>query len=357
MKLIAYYLPQFHTIPENDEWWGKGFTEWSNVKKAKPLYEGHLQPRVPLNDNYYDLSEIETIEWQTRLLDEYNVYGLCYYHYWFGGKRLLEKPAEMLLANKQINQRFCFCWANADWRKTWIKENTILQKQEYGDEDEWEAHLNYLLPFFLDDRYIKIDGKPVFVILNMLTIPNAEKRFKYYDDFCKTHGFNGIELIQSINTRKQRPLCFVKSVTYREPSITHYSINSKLKTAINIFRKNKKYNIFKKPVFYKWQKIANESLKYLSEVKPSIKTYAGVFKEWDSTSRHGNHGFVISKPSVNEFESYLQRLKEAIESDSNYSEFVFFTAWNEWCECCYLEPDNENEYGFLRAVKKVCEND
>ena len=149
MKIITFYLPQFHTIPENDEWWGEGFTEWVNMKKAQPLYEGHYQPRVPLNNNYYDLSDPETMRWQVSLANKYGVYGWCLYHYWFNGKLLLEKPVENLLRDKSLNIHYCLSWANEPWTNGWVAEKAkVLIAQRYGREKEWKEHFDYLLPFF-----------------------------------------------------------------------------------------------------------------------------------------------------------------------------------------------------------------
>ena len=186
-KLIAHYLPQFHRIPENDAWWGEGFTEWTSVKAARPLFEGHRQPRKPLNDYYYDLSDVETLRWQSHLAKQYGIYGFSFYHYWFkDGKRVLEKPAEMLLQDKSINLNFCFNWANQTWARTWSKfvvdsqnvwagtlerkrhtnekNQGILLEQKYGEKEAWQEHIRYLIPFFQDERYIKIDSRPVFII-------------------------------------------------------------------------------------------------------------------------------------------------------------------------------------------------
>ena len=132
MKIIAFYLPQFHTFEENDMWWGEGFTEWTNVKKAEPLFEGHMQPKIPLNKNYYNLLDLDTLKWQCELSREYGVYGFCYYHYWFDGKMLMNKPMEMLLGHPEINQKFCICWANENWTKAWAKrDKTILVSQTF----------------------------------------------------------------------------------------------------------------------------------------------------------------------------------------------------------------------------------
>ena len=154
MKIIAFYLPQFHNIPENDEWWGNGFTEWTNVKKAKPIFEGHQQPKVPLNNNYYNLLDDNVKVWQADLAKKYGVYGFCYYHYWFNGKMLLEKPMEQMLENKEVDIPFCISWANEPWTKAWVgDEKKMLIAQEYGQEEEWKEHFMYLLPFFKDERY------------------------------------------------------------------------------------------------------------------------------------------------------------------------------------------------------------
>ena len=172
MKIIAFYLPQFHNIPENDEWWGDGFTEWTNVKKAKPLYEGHMQPRVPLGGNYYNLLDDNVKIWQADLAKKYGVYGFCYYHYWFNGKMLLEKPMEQMLANKEVDIPFCICWANEPWTKAWVgDERKLLIAQEYGQEEEWKQHFMYLLPFFKDERYITKNGKPLFVFYRPDIVP------------------------------------------------------------------------------------------------------------------------------------------------------------------------------------------
>ena len=181
-KIIAFYLPQYHAIPENDQWWGKGFTEWTNVKKAKPLFEGHDQPRIPLNHNYYNLLDDNTKIWQANLAKKYGVYGFCYYHYWFkGGKKLLEKPAEQMLSNKSIDLPFCFCWANENWTRNWDGGNReIMVEQDYGNKDDWECHFQYLLQFFKDKRYITVDGKPLFIIYKPDLIIDIYEMVKYF---------------------------------------------------------------------------------------------------------------------------------------------------------------------------------
>lgn len=193
MKIIAFYLPQFHDIPENDEWWGKGFTEWVNVKKAKPMYKGHEQPRVPLNNNYYNLLDDEVKVWQAELAKQYGIYGFCYYHYWFNGKLLLEKPMSQMLSNKKIDIPFCICWANEPWTRAWVGEKKVLITQKYGKIDDWVKHFNYLLPFFKDNRYIKNDNKPFFVIYRPEIIGCLKEMVECWDRLAKKNGFKGID--------------------------------------------------------------------------------------------------------------------------------------------------------------------
>ena len=195
MKKFAFFLPQFHEIEENNLWWGKGFTEWTNVKKAKPFYKGHALEK-PLNNNYYNLLEKATVEWQTELMKKYCVDGLIYYHYWFEGKMLMEKPAENLLNWKDIDQRFFFCWANHTFSRGGHRSREILIEQTYGDKEDWKKHFEYLLPFFKDERYQKENNKPLFMIF-ISDFAEKEKMFKYFDQKCKENGFDGICLIES----------------------------------------------------------------------------------------------------------------------------------------------------------------
>ena len=176
MKVLALYLPQYHCFKENDEWWGKGFTEWTNTKKAKPLYRNHYQPKEPLNDNYYDLSNVDVMINQAKLAKKYGVSGFVYYHYWFNGKKLMEKPLELMRKNKGVDMNYCLSWANEPWTRSWDgKAKEILIDQCYGDKSDWTKHYNYLSNFFSDDRYIKIDNKPVLFIYRINSIENHDE--------------------------------------------------------------------------------------------------------------------------------------------------------------------------------------
>ncbi|MDH6459272.1 hypothetical protein M2102_002923 [Fusobacterium sp. PH5-7] len=355
MKIIAYYLPQFHEIEENNLWWGKGFTEWRNVKNGKKLFKGHNQPLKPLNDNYYNLLDKKTVEWQTKLGNEYGIYGFCYYHYWFKGKKILEKPAENLLKWKKIKQNFCFCWANHSWKKTWNGLNELLIKQEYGLEEDWQEHFNYLKDFFSDERYIKIDDRPVFLIYQPEDILKFNEMINFFDKKCKKIGYSGIYIIESKNNLKNLNFSSVKSsaMVLREPNccIGKRNILQKVIQKLkNNFSKNYLYFVQK----YKYEEFIKKSIDISKEFL-NEKTYPGIFTGWDNTPRHGRRGYVIEGNTPELFKEYLVEQKKIMKEKN--IEYIFLNAWNEWAEGMYLEPDEKFKYDYLKAIKKAIETE
>ncbi|EHO80254.1 glycosyltransferase WbsX family protein [Fusobacterium ulcerans] len=355
MKIIAYYLPQFHEIEENNLWWGKGFTEWRNVKNGKKLFRRHNQPLKPLNDNYYNLLDKKTVEWQTKLGNEYGIYGFCYYHYWFKGKKILEKPAENLLKWKEIKQNFCFCWANHSWKKTWNGLNELLIKQEYGLEEDWQEHFNYLEDFFSDERYIKIDDRPVFLIYQPEDILKFNEMINFFDKECKKIGYSGIYIIESKNNLKNLNLSSVKSsaMVLREPNccLTKRNIFQKVTQRLkNNFSKNYLYFVQK----YKYEEFIKKSIDISKEFL-NEKTYPGIFTGWDNTPRHGRRGHVIEGNTPELFKEYLLEQKKIMKEKN--IEYIFLNAWNEWAEGMYLEPDEKFKYDYLKTIKKAIETE
>ena len=200
MKIIAFYLPQFHEIKENNEWWGEGFTEWRNVKTSVQTYKGQYMPRVPLNNNYYSLLDVETLKWQAKIAKEYGIYGFACYHYWFEEGMLLEKPAELMLRHPEVDMPFCFSWANHTWKRNWAnKSDEILREQTYGDEKEWRRHFDYLLPFFRDDRYIKVEGKPMMILYNPLHVEEFPAMMECWQRWAKEAELPGIFFLHQQN--------------------------------------------------------------------------------------------------------------------------------------------------------------
>ena len=360
MKTIAMYLPQFHRVVENDEWWGEGFTEWTAVKGAKPLFEGHRQPKEPLNDNYYDLIEKETMIWQSQLADRYKVYGFCFYHYWFkDGKKILEKPAENLLLWTDINIRFCFCWANQSWARTWsnlVSKNSwarkfekvltkaendfgILLEQKYGREKEWREHFNYLLPFFKDKRYIKIEGKPVFNIFSPTIISCLEEMLGKWNEWAIEAGFSGLYIIASNSSLEG---CRnVDAYLIHEPTYTRSTLGNAMMDDNQYGDEwNRRFSYDKT-----WSAILNR------EYRSDRKVYVGGFVNYDDTPRHSVAGTCYSDAAVDKFKYYFEKL--VVKNILLKNEFTFLNAWNEWGEGMYLEPDKENGYGYLEAINLV----
>ncbi|MBO7119858.1 MAG: glycoside hydrolase family 99-like domain-containing protein [Bacteroidaceae bacterium] len=355
-KVIAYYLPQFHAIPENDEWWGKGFTDWVNVKKAKPLFKRHQQPKCPLNNNYYDLSDPETLRWQAELAKEYSVYGFCFYHYWFNGKLLLEKPAELLLANKDIDVNFCFSWANEPWARTWDgKAHQVLMPQNYGSKDDWKAHFNYLLPFFKDKRYIKEDNRPMLLIYKSTSIPCAKEMMDCWNELARKEGFDGIHFVETLRGQEldKRPLPFLAKVEF-EPvrSNLHQPwivLNYKRIRRIVIGAINAVFHLsIPQNSPFRFEDVAKRSI----ALESPEGTYGGIFTGWDNTPRRGAISTIVLPPTKEELKNYL--ISKIRQTQSHYhTNYIFVNAWNEWAEGAVLEPDTIHHYQYLETVKEV----
>lgn len=359
MKIFAFFLPQFHEIPENNEWWGEGFTEWVNVKKAKPLFSGHQQPKTPLHQNYYNLLERKTMEWQTQLMHEYGVDGMIYYHYYFKGKKLLEKPCENLLKWKELDQKFFFCWANHSWIRSWNGTSEMLLEQTYGTQEDWEAHFQYLLPFFRDERYEKKANAPLFALFQ-LKFPEKEEMFRYLDQRCKDEGFSGLYLIETFGGSSRagkfkedfdafRSNCtsVTKDIMFREPAnaIADYqrcSVKFYMKRVIRKIHSIMKSSDVKRQDYFQVFD-GNKLFGKMMETELSYEGIKGLFFEWDNTPRHGKRGYVITPVSRDIFFKYMDAIKD--------EEYVFVNAWNEWAEGMILEPTEENGYSYLEMIR------
>lgn len=361
MKFVAFYLPQFHEIPENNTWWGKGFTDWVNVKKAKPFFKGHRQPRVPLGDDYYDLSNIETIKKQALIAEKYGIYGFCFYHYWFNGKLLLEKPVELLLNNKDVNLRYCFSWANESWARTWDGKNReYLIKQDYGDKKDWVVHFNYFLDFFKDERYIKINGKPVLLIYKYSLIPNFEEMISLWSDMAKKAGFPGIYLVETLRDKSESNHCdaFDAHVEF-EPA---RSINTRSSTILWYERVRRLFfHMLNKVLGTKKLENKNMNFSDITNVSLAFKnkknTFGGIFLGWDNSPRKTTRATIILEPSEEELIDYIEKKIDSVEKNNDSdNQFIFINAWNEWAEGTYLEPDTINKFKYLEIIKRYSEN-
>lgn len=356
MKVLALNLPQFHEIPENNEWWGKGFTEWTNVKKAVPLFEGHSQPKKPIDGYYYDLTKKKDINRQAELAKKYGLSGFVYFHYWYEGRKLLEKPCEILLDNKDIDIEYCFCWANHSWTRAWDgKENQVLLEQTYGKEQDWDKHIEYLLKFFADERYIKKDNRPVLVIYNTSVIPNVDKMIEFWNKKLNQKGYGNLYIIEYISTKCPKPGCSFSDAVYEdEPLYT-------LRFEINVIEIAKRLYAKKTETidYQDYDRIWNLLLKK-NRTYNGRKIVRGCFTDWDNSPRRGKNGSMIVKgASPSKFRVYFNELLNNCDRKDISNDFVIINAWNEWGEGAILEPSVHDGYGYLEAVfeaKEFLEN-
>lgn len=373
MKIIAFYLPQFHNIPENDEWWGNGFTEWTNVKAAKPIYDGHHQPRVPLNNNYYNLLDDNIKIWQAEIAKQHGIYGFCYYHYWFNGRLILEKPMEQMLRNKNVDIPFCICWANEPWTKSWLGKKTVLIPQTYGDEREWKNHFEYLLPFFRDPRYIREDNCPVIIIYRPTVMSCVAQMTSFWKKLAIDSGFDGIKLMclaDNLLPENRAIYSSFDNIIEWQPSAAKYIKKESKYPLINTLKSARRRVLARLEQltgidFRQWDPaniIKNKELQFLSYdqvwndilniVPSSSKNLPGAFVRWDNTPRFHEKGSVIKGATPEKFGEYIKN--QIIHAKDTYkSDKLFLFAWNEWAEGGYLEPDEEYGYGYLNALREA----
>lgn len=362
------YLPQYHRIPENDLWWGEGFTDWVSAKNATPLFKMHNQPKIPLDDNYYDLADVNAIKWQADLARSYGIDGFGIYHYWFSSsQKLLTTPAELLLQNKEINIPFFFAWDNCSWVRTWSKlkhntnawspkfdkqrddaENGVLAELKYGDKTDWEIHFNYLLPFFLDQRYIKVDNKPVFIFFNYYDKTCMGEMIKYWHKLATENGFDGMYIMSRENPYDG--MMGLDGLFSYEPMFTAWQNK-------NIFfrvyaKMAEKYRRKDRLQIFNYDRVWQSIIRHARGNHKSKLMYGG-FVNYDDTPRRGNRGKIVYGGTPEKFQNYLDQLYSI--SQSQGKEFIFLTAWNEWGEGAYLEPDTTDGYAYLEAVKAVKE--
>ncbi len=361
-KILAIYLPQFHTIPENDMWWGKGFTEWTNVKRGKPFYPGHYQPREPLHDDYYDLSDLSVLEKHTKMARKAGIFGFCFYHYYFRGKKLLEKPIENYRDKSKEKFPYCLIWANQSWTRTWYRAaagNRVLIQQTYGEKKDWEDHFNYLLDYFKDDRYIKIDNKPVYIIYIPQDISCRKRMFAVWQKMAKEHGFDGIYLIgmatsfgkDKIESLYDAFLDFEPLSTFKTDKSWRSYLQDWKRTCIERMKIAECI-----PLNKLWTQNAY-SYAYLCKViekKANLnrsKMFFGVFAGWDNTSRKDEAGIIVRGSSPEKFRRHVKRMLSL--SEKYKKEFLFLNAWNEWSEGAYVEPDKKFGCQYLQALRRA----
>jgi len=374
-RLIAFYLPQFHPIPENDQWWGKGFTEWTNVAKAAPMFKGHYQPRIPADLGFYDLRVPEVRMAQAEMAYEHGIEGFCYWHYWFAGKRLLERPFNEVLKSGEPKFPFCLAWANQTWTGIWHgAPDRILIKQTYPSVKDYESHFYALLDSFIDERYIKIDGKPVFVVYIPRFLPEPKMFTDIWRKLAIKSGLKDLYFIGNFVPPLWNPEenGFDASILNIQANIGKdfhnfsdvYILNGKLvfKTILN--RSLKRFPVFEENLL---RNIKRLPIKWLH--KPTIIPYKDVIEaafidqeagfeqfpcvipNWDNTPRSGANGVVYHNSSPELFRIHLKEAIDRIDHKEREKRLVFIKSWNEWAEGNYLEPDLKFGRGYLKVIK------
>lgn len=346
-KLIAFYLPQYHPFPENDAWWGKGFTEWTNVTKAKPNFSGHEQPHLPTDLGFYDLRLREARAAQAELAKAYGIHGFCYYYYWFGGKRLLQRPLEAMLADGEPDIPFCLCWANENWTRRWDgAEHQVLMAQQHSPEDDI-AFIHSLFPYFRDSRYIRVDGRPLLLVYRISLFPTPAETVARWRDEARRHGFGELHIavVQSFNI--QSPLEYGCDSAVEFPphgmrwtpahdqvQVTNPQFQGRITDYLDMVRGA----LDKPPVDY--------------------RRFRGVMPGFDNTPRRQNASDVFINNSPQAYETWLERVigNEQHQAAAGESPLVFINAWNEWGEGNHLEPDRLFGHAYLEATRNALKN-
>jgi lipopolysaccharide biosynthesis protein len=352
IRPIAIHLPQFHTIPENDEWWGKGFTEWTNVKKATPQFYGHYQPHVPLNDNYYDLSVNRVLCDQAEMAKEYGIHGFCFYHYWFNGKKLLEKPLEQMLELGKPDFPFMLCWANENWTRRWDGGNgEILREQNYSLRDDKE-HFEYFLPFFKDKRYIKVDGKPVLLIYRSELFPDINETALLWRKMALDSDLSGLYLVlvESFIKNKNPLESGIDASMDFHPSFVNVPDRIEPKSVLKrIFRRNGKTQPERD--IYSYKEYVQKQID--TDSQTAYKRYPSIMPGWDNTARRKEKGWVFHNSSPRIYGKWMKYILNTFKPYSKEENFIFINAWNEWAEGNHLEPCIKWGNEYLRKTRSL----
>lgn len=354
IKPIAIYLPQFHPIPENDIWWGKGFTEWTNVTKTFPRFDGHYQPHLPADLGFYDLRLEEARMAQEEMARIYGIHGFCYYHYWFNGKRVLYEPLDRKIKNPDEKLPFMMCWANENWTRSWDgAENEVLLNQEYSFEDD-KSHIDHLISYFKDDRYIKVNGKPVFIIYRPKFLPDIEMTIKIWREEVKKAGFPDLYVGFSQNHE--------------------HDYNPKSKGFDFAFQFQPDFETKSQKIIFNlniWERIKRRLMKYIglkfkknqyyydydsymqNQIRLGFKknVYPGITPMWDNSARRRKNPFILHNSTPEKYKYWLSHIKNNYPWEKMPENFLFINAWNEWAEGNHIEPCQKWGKDYLEVTK------
>jgi hypothetical protein len=348
-RVIAYYLPQYHPIPENDEWWGKGFTEWTNSTKARPLFKGHYQPHVPADLGYYDLRLPESRVAQADMARRHGVEAFCYFHYWFAGHRLLERPFNEVLNSGEPDFPFCLCWANQTWTGIWHgAPNRVLIEQTYPGWEDHRRHFETLLPAFCDRRYLKVDEKPLFVIFKPRELPDSVRVMEFWRELAMKAGLPGLFIVAEDHKPDWDPKsCGYDALVTNNLCLWRYENVPWNKPFKKIRRSLKRWN--GKPHVIRYEQIIDS---LIPAPVPGIESFPCVYPNWDNTPRCGSNGFVIQGSTPDLFRRHLRRALDRVQDAPDDHRIVFVKSWNEWAEGNHLEPDLRFGRGYLDVIRE-----
>jgi len=342
VRAIAFYLPQFHRVAENDRWWGEGFTEWTNVRKAVPSFIGHPQPHVPGELGYYDLTDPAVRTAQARLAHAYGVHGFCYYHYWFSGRRLLERPLDAVLASGAPDFPFCVCWANENWTRRWDGlEHEVLMRQDYRPEDP-RAFLTDLLPTLRDPRYITVDGRALLLVYKAALIPDVRSAVATWREVARAGGLPGLYLVACQTVGETDPVVLGFDAGCEFPPHGHRAVwrNASVRMTNPRFR----------GIVTSYRAAVAESL---DVALPPFKLFRTVMPAWDNSARRPDHGTIFTGSSPELFGWWVEQIARQTRAvHAGDERLMFVNAWNEWGEGCHLEPDALDGRQYLEALAR-----
>ncbi|HEY5658656.1 MAG TPA: glycoside hydrolase family 99-like domain-containing protein [Myxococcota bacterium] len=342
-RLIALYLPQFHPIPENDRFWGAGFTEWTNVAAARPLYRGHEQPRLPGELGFYDLRVAETRAAQAALARAAGIEGFCYWHYWFGGQRLLERPFQEVLESGEPDFPFCLGWANDHWTGVWYgAPDCLLVEQTYPGLDDYRAHFEAILPALRDRRYLRVGDKPLFAVFRPMTLPDPKEFCALWRELAERAGLLGLHLVGFGHRRWDPTQWGFDASVQHGPRVPHrFRALGGLRARL--------LRLFGRPMVYPYRRYIRRALHSTG----SPLDYPLVLPNWDNTPRSGTRGFVLHGSTPSLFREHLQRELARVAARPPEQRIVFIKSWNEWAEGNYLEPDRRFGRAYLDALREA----
>jgi lipopolysaccharide biosynthesis protein len=345
VRLIAYYLPQFHAIPENDSWWGVGFTEWTNVSKTLPKYVGHQQPKLPADLGFYDLSHVDVIKRQVSLARRAGITGFCIHNYWFSGRKLLNTPLELFLADPTIDMPFCLNWANESWSRRWDgSENELLVEQVYDPQDH-AGYVRSILPALRDPRYIKVNGRPLIMVYRPSQIPDPKAMFASWRSFLKAEGIGDPYLVmaQVFDDNDPRPYGLDAAAAFPPHNSSWLAKNDRahLELLDNRFKGHVR----------SYEEVASD---VLEKPDAEYRQFPGVMPGWDNEARKPGRGTSFYGATPSRYAAWLYAAaQKALRIEDPQERLVFINAWNEWAEGAILEPDRHNGFGFLVKTRAV----